>query len=188
MRGLGRRRPSTCDNRSLRLLFTISIAAVLAGCSSVSSSEPARYAMGDRVELGRLVYTVFETRWLPQIGEGPTARIPQNRFFLIRISVGSTGSGEILLPNLSIEDDQGNSYPELTDGEGVPQFIGMLHPVTAAQPVSGNLLFDAPPQHYRLRLWDQDNQHSGLVDIPLSFRSEAPDVPIPSPSDTAVPK
>jgi hypothetical protein len=135
--------------------------------------------MGDRVELGHLVYTVFETRWIPQIGEGPTARVPQNRFFLIRMSVGNTGSSEILLPNLSIEDDQGNSYPELTEGDGVPQFLGMLHPVTAAQPLVGNVLFDAPPQHYRLRLWDQENQHAALVDIPLSFRSETPEVPAP---------
>lgn len=164
-------------------LFPVLIALniVFTGCSALSSSQPRPYAMGDRIELGRLVYTVFETRWLPQIGEGPTARIPQNRFFLIRMSVGNTGSGEILLPNLSIEDDQGNSYPELSEGEGVPQFLGLLHPVTAAQPLAGNVLFDAPPQHYRLRLWDQENQHTALVDIPLSFRSEIPDVPAAEP-------
>jgi hypothetical protein len=144
--------------------------------------------MGDRIELGRLAYTVFETRWLPQIGEGPTAHVPRNRFFLIRMSVGNTGSGEILLPNLSVEDDQGNSYPELSDGDGVPQFLGMLHPVTAAQPLVGNILFDAPPQHYRLRLWDQENQDSALVDIPLSFRSETPDLPAPEPVRSVGPK
>jgi hypothetical protein len=173
---------SNCENSCLRpLLLTLALSFFLAGCSTLSSSRPRPYAMGDRIELGRLVYTVFETRWLPEIGEGPTARIPQNRFFLIRMSVGNTGSGEILLPNVSLEDDQGNSYAELTDGEGVPQFVGMLHPVTTAQPLSGNVLFDAPPQHYRLLLWDQENQHSALVDIPLSFRSETPDVPAPDP-------
>jgi hypothetical protein len=167
--------------RALLTLF-LTVAFALTGCSALSSSQPRPYAMGDRIELGRLVYTVFETRWLPQIGEGPTARIPQNRFFLIRMSVGNTGTGEILIPNLSIEDDTGNSFPELTDGDGVPQFLGMLHPVTTAQPLSGNVLFDAPAQHYRLRLWDQENQRTALVDIPLSFRSETPDVPTP---DTA---
>jgi hypothetical protein len=172
----------------LRPLLTISLALSLTGCSALSSSQPRPYAMGDRIELGRLIYTVLETRWLPQIGAGPTARVPQSRFFLIRMSVGTTGSGELLLPNLSIEDDQGNSYPELGDGEGVPQFVGLLHPVTTAQPLAGNILFDAPPQHYRLLLWDQDNQHTALVDIPLSFRSETPDLPAPDAGNAAVPR
>jgi hypothetical protein len=172
----------SCENSSLRSFLVFAIALALTGCSAVSSSEPRPYAMGDRIQLGRLVYTVFETRWLTQLGEGPAARIPQNRFFLIRMTVGNTGPGEILLPNLSIEDDQGNSYPELSEGEGVPQFVGVLHPVTAAQPAAGNVLFDAPPQHYRLRLWDQENQHSALVDIPLSFRAETPEVAAPEPN------
>lgn len=132
--------------------------------------------MGDRVELGRLVYTVLETRWLPQIGEGPTARVPKNRFFLMRISVASTGKGDLLVPNLSIEDDRGNAYPELTDGEGVSQFLGVLHAVTA-EATSGNTLFDAPPSHHKLRLSDEDGQHTALVDIPLSFGPEVPEIP-----------
>jgi len=132
--------------------------------------------MGDRVELGRLVYTVFETRWLPQIGDGPAARVPQNRFFLIRLSVARTGSGELLVPNMAIEDDRGNAYPELNDGEGVAQFLGVLHPVTA-EGAAGNALFDAPPGHYRLRLSDEEGQRSALVDIPLSFGSELPEIP-----------
>ncbi len=169
----------------MRPLLIVSLALAFAGCSALSSSQPRPYAMGDRIELGHLIYTVLETRWLPQIGEGPTARVPQSRFLLIRMSVGNTGSGELLLPNLSIEDDHGNSYPELSDGEGVPQFVGLLQPITTAQPLAGNILFDAPPQHYRLRIWDQENQHTALVDIPLSFRSETPDIPAP---DGAGPK
>jgi len=132
--------------------------------------------MGDRIELGRLVYTVFETRWLPQIGDGPAARVPQNRFFLIRLSVGKTGDGELLVPNMTIEGDQGNAYQELTDGEGVAQFLGVLHPV-ASEGMVGNALFDAPPGHYRLRLSDDDGQRTALVDIPLSFGAEATEIP-----------
>jgi len=132
--------------------------------------------MGDRIELGRLVYTVFETRWLPQIGDGPAARVPQNRFFLIRLSVGKKGSADLLVPDMAIEDDRGMAYPALSDGEGVAQFLGVLHPVTA-EGAAGTALFDAPPGHYRLRLSDEEGHRTALVDIPLSFGSELPEIP-----------
>jgi len=135
--------------------------------------------MGDRVELGRLVYTVFETRWVSQLGEGPTARVPQHRFFLVRMNVGNTAAAQAIVPNMTIEDDQGNSYPEVRDGEGVPQWIGFLRPVTTLDAASGNVLFDVPPAHYKLRVTDEDSQRAALVDIPLSFRSDAPDLPTP---------
>ena len=152
---------------------------LLTQCSKSPAVEVHTYSMGDRVELGHLIYTVFETRWLPQIGEGPTARIPENRFFLVRMSVGNTGGAEALVPNMTIEDDKGNSYPELTNGEGIPQFLGVLQAVRTAEPASGSALFDAPPAHYKLRLSDENSQHTALVDIPLTFHSESPDVPAP---------
>jgi hypothetical protein len=158
-------------------LSAVAAAGAMSACSASSGSPGHAYAMGERVEVGRLVYTVFETRWLTQIGEGPAARVPQNRFFLVRMSVSNTGDGELLIPNLAVEDDKGNSYPELSDGEGVPQFLGVLRPVTKASAAVGNAVFDAPPQHYRLRLWDEENQRTALVDIPLTFRSDIPEVP-----------
>jgi hypothetical protein len=160
--------------RTTSILFLAALA--LNGCASPTSPRAHTYSMGDRIELGRLVYTVFETRWLPQIGDGPAARVPQDRFFLIRLSVGKTGAGELLAPNMTIEDDRGNAYQELTDGEGVAQFLGVLHPVTSEATV-GNALFDAPPGHYRLRLSDDEGQRTALVDIPLSFGAEATEIP-----------
>lgn len=126
--------------------------------------------MGDRIELGRLVYTVAGTRWLPQIGEGLTARVPRDRFLLIRMTVGSTGAGEALLPNMTLEDDSGRTYPELNEGEGVPDFLGVLRAVTRENAASGNALFDAPPAHYKLRVTDENGQAAALVDLPLTFQ------------------
>jgi hypothetical protein len=159
-------------------LFTVAFLALgLSGCSSESSQPLRTYGMGDRIELGHLVYTVFETRWVPQIGDGATARVPQDRFFLIRLSVGNSGGAEALVPDMTIEDDKGKSYAELTDGEGVPQFQGVLRPVAPTEAVSGNILFDAPPGHYRLHIFDEQSQRAALVDIPLTFHSESPDLP-----------
>ena len=162
---------------SLASFAAICAALAINGCSSSLSPEVRSYAMGDRIVLGRLVYSVFETRWLPQIGDGPTARVPQNRFFLIRMSVGTTAAGEILIPNKTIEDDKGNSYAELSNGEGVPQWLGFLRPVTTSGGTVGNALFDAPPAHYKLHLSDENSQETALVDIPLSFRAETPELP-----------
>jgi hypothetical protein len=158
--------------------LVISVLAIaLSSCSKESAPPVRTYSMGDRVELGHLVYTVYETRWMTQIGAGPTARIPENRFFLVRLSVGNTGSGEVLIPDITLEDDTGTSFPELTDGDGVPDFQGVLRPVSPGESVAGNVLFDAQPGHYKLHIFDEQSQRTALVDIPLSFRSDSPDVP-----------
>jgi hypothetical protein len=136
--------------------------------------------MGERVELGRLIYTVFETQWLTQIGSGPEAKVPQNRFFLVRVSVANSAPGEMLVPTMSIVDDNGNAYPELTNGQGVPQWIGFLRQVKPAEAAQGNVVFDAPPRHYKLRITDENEEKTALVDIPLTFNAETPEVPIPS--------
>jgi len=157
----------------------LSACLVSAACSDISAPEVRTYGMGDRIELGKLVYNVIETRWLPQIGEGPTARIPRDRFLMLRMSIGNSGAGELLIPNLTLEGDKGDTYPQLSDGNGVPQFLGPLRPVTTAESASGNILFDAPAAHYKLRISDETGRRTALVDIPLAFRSETPDIPPP---------
>jgi hypothetical protein len=71
-------------------------------------------------------------------------------------------------------DDNGQTYPELTDAHDVPQWIGALRTVKPAEAAQGNLVFDVPPRHYRLQVPDEDNQAAALIDIPLSFGSELP--------------
>ena len=75
------------------------------------------------------------------------------------------------------EDDNGATFPELSSGEGVPQFIGYLRSVKPAESQQGNALFDAPPRHYKLRIADETGEKVAYVDIPLNFVSETPDLP-----------
>lgn len=162
------------------LVRLAAVAAVLvwSGCSSNSSRPVRTYVMGDRVELGHMVYTVYETRWLTQIGDpGPNARIPQNRFLLVRMTAGTTETSEVFVPNMSVEDDSGKSYPEVRNGEGVPQWMGFLHAVSTDTPASGNVAFDVPPAHYKLHLADENSDNTATVDLPLTFRSDAPELP-----------
>jgi hypothetical protein len=162
----------------LLLAAVVAAASLVASCDSGERSFPVRtYALGERIALGHLVYVVFETQWLTQIGEGVDARVPQHRFFLVRLSTVNSLGSDVIVPNLVLEDDNGNTYPELSSGEGVPQYIGYLRSVKPAQSAHGNALFDAPPRHYKMKIADETGDKIAYVDIPLNFVSETPDVP-----------
>lgn len=157
------------------------IAALLFGSSSCGDKEftVRTYQMGDRVALGHLIYIVFDSQWLTQIGEDTSARIPQNRFFLVHVSVTNSGGDKIVAPTLTLEDGNGGGIPELSNGEGVPQWIGYLRQINPAESAQGNLVFDVPPKRYKLRVTDEEGDHAALVDIPLNFGNENPDIPNP---------
>ncbi len=136
--------------------------------------------MGSRVETGHLIYTAYETQWMPQIGAGDTARVPKKRFFLIRLSAVNSGSEDMYVPSVSLVDDQGQTVDELSDGDQVPQWVGFVRKAKPADSVSGNVIFDAEPKHYRLRVTDENGEKPALIDIPLNFNADAPPAPLSS--------
>ena len=153
---------------------------VLSACTA-KPKPPRTFPLGDKITVGHLVYAAYETQWLPQIGRGPDARIPQSRFFLVRISITNSSGASITSPNLSIVDDNGNTYEELSDGTGVPQWIGYIRQINEGDTLQGNLVFDVPPRHYKLRVTDEDVQRASLIDLPLEFEpAAAPDFPTKS--------
>ena len=168
-------------------IFLAVLVVGLAGCSSEQAESPVRqYSMGEKVPVGRLTYTVFETQWATHFGAGVDSRVPQNRFFLVRLTAVNGGSAEAPVPNFTIEDDSGHTYSELSDGDGVPQWIGYLRSVKPADFVQGNAVFDAPPGHYRLRVTD-NQRNAALVDMPLTFGAETPEVAPVAPDFTKDP-
>src|SRR5664279_1339062 len=87
--------------RQLRFLMLLAVAAAACLLSFCGDSEekayPVRtYNMGEKVTLGHIVYTVFETQWLTHIGAGADARVPQHRFFLVRLSALNSLSSDII--------------------------------------------------------------------------------------------
>ena len=66
--------------------------------------------MGERIELGNLAYNVYESRWQTQLGEAPSARVPERRFFLVKFSVTNTGAAEVMAPVLTVTDAKGTKY------------------------------------------------------------------------------
>ena len=158
---------------------SVAAALFLSACSEDKAYPVRTYSMGERVDLGHIVYTVFETQWLTQIGEGPDARIPRNRFFLVRMSAANSLGTAVMVPSVSVEDDSGSSYPELSSDVGAPQWMGFLRNVKAAESTQGNVVFDAPPRHYKLRIADETGDRIAYIDIPLSFGAETPELVTP---------
>ena len=169
--------------RSIPILAVVTSALLLSACSRGSSYPVRSYALGEKASLGHIIYTVYETQWVPQLGEPPAARIPEHRFFLVRMNAVNSGGEDVTVPNVTIEDDKGNSFPELRDGDGAPQWIGYLRRVKPAESAQGNLLFDAPPAHYKLRVTDENEEHAAYIDIPLSFGAEMPTSEAPVPGE-----
>jgi len=173
--------------RRVPFLAAASAAVFLIGCSDNGTGlgvfvigGPKRYPMGDKVEVGHVTYRVLETQWMTQIPQDPTPRIPQNRFLLVRVSAANGGGGDASVPGLTLVADDGKTYSELSAGEGVPQWIGMLRKVKPADSLQGNVVFDAPPRHYNLRVTDENSDTAALIDLPLNLTPEAPpQIPIP---------
>jgi len=143
----------------------------LTGCSN-APVKLRTAALGDRIELGHIIYTIYDTQWLTQIGQGVEAKIPQNRYFLIRISAANSSNSPVMIPAMKLEDEQGKTYDELSDGTGVPNWLGLLREVKTAEAAQGIIAFDVLPKHYKLRISDENEQDAVLVDIPLTLGSD----------------
>lgn len=156
-----------------RAFFVIPVVVLVAGCSIGSKKNAQTFAAGDKVTVGPLVYNVIDTQILTQLGDDPgTVRSPQNRFYLMTISVSNSSTDDLAIPGLTLVDDSGKEYPEVADGTNVPKWLGIVRRVGGAQTEQGNILFDAPAEHYRLRLTDETDERQLFADIPLSFVHE----------------
>ncbi len=163
----------------------LALAAVLAalgtaGCSSGSKYDVRTYRLGERVQLGNLIYNVYDSQWMTQLGDAPTPRIPDQRYFLVRVSVTNAGPSDVMVPVMSVSDENGANYTELSTGDNVPQWIGLLRRVKPAESLQGNIVFDCPPRSYKLRVSDETENKTALVEIPLTFGSETPELPAPA--------
>jgi hypothetical protein len=142
---IGVRRAVTC--------CAVILVCCLAGCSQRNSAQ-IDYQMGDKATLGPLVYNVIDTNWKPQLGDPFQLRLPQQRFLLIKLSVTNGGGSELSIPLLTLENSAGQTFEELSDGQGVDNWFGLLRDISPAQTLQGQLLFDVPLGDYRLRITD----------------------------------
>jgi len=86
------------------------------------------------------------------------------------------------MPSFKLTEDSGQTYNESMDGQGIPYWLGMVRKLKPADTMEGNILFDAEPKSYKLRLEDETSSEVALVEIPLRFDADKPIMP--SPIDT----
>lgn len=145
----------------------------------VKPAPPANvFHMGDKVQVGPLVFTVIEADWRAQLLEGAQIRAPSHRFLIIRLSVTNGGSETLSIPALKLMDDTGRVYAESLDGQAVPAWLGLIRKLKPVDTLEGNILFDVAPKSYKLKLDDDTNQGAAaMVELPLRFGLERPEVP-----------
>jgi len=138
------------------------------GCT-FKKKEVRTVQLGEKAEIGPFIYRAYETQWPISLGD----RIASNRFFTIKVSILNSGSADATIPSFDVVDDQGNSYPELSDGAGVERWLGLTRKAGVGQTEQGSVVFDVAPKHYRLRVADE-NDNFMYIDIPLNLNSEEP--------------
>lgn len=167
----------------------------LAGCSgdSPSRSEQVRVVpAGEKAPAGHLTYSVLDSQILTQV-DAETPRVPKERFIVVQLAVNNSGNSDANIPGVVLESDSGATYNELTDGNGIQGFLGVLRHVGPGQTARGAIAFDAPAAHYRLRFADENAENEILADLPLTYAHEkvnnavvpAGDMPDLAPAPTA---
>jgi hypothetical protein len=160
--------------------FAVPFILFLGGCGKQQQPR-SEFAMGERVPIGQLTYSVVEAAWKTQLGESFKVRNPEQRFLLIKVSVTNGTGKDVSIPLLTLEGTNGQTYRELADGEGVENWFGLLRTISPGQTQQGNVVFDVPLTSYKLRLPDiNDSGFEGYASVQIPLRMDA-DLPIQSP-------
>ena len=133
------------------------------------------FRMGERATVGKLIYNVTEAQWKTNLGEGSTARVPDHRFLIVRLTVTNSGTEQIGMPLLKLYDATGTEYIERDNGDGVEGWMGFLRTLNGVETREGALLFDVAPASYKLQVTDggdTENEVVAYVDIPLQLESD----------------
>lgn len=146
--------------------------ASLTACSDPKAAAESRtYQMGERVDVGGVVYTVLESEWRAAIGEGAGAMIPKDRFLILRVTITNGAGQPANLPFLHLEGaKQPDGVMEVDNAKGLAGWLGLVRIIPPAQTEEGKLVFDVPPASYKLRVSNGsgDNEVTRLVEIPYN--------------------
>jgi hypothetical protein len=145
----------------------------LPACSSTPARHTTVYQAGEKAAVDKLTYAVIDSQIHPRLGDDPAnPRVPENRFYAVQIAISSGASEEVPIPAMTLVDDSGKTYSELADGSGLSHWLGVVRRVSPAQTERGEVLFDAPAAHYKLRLTDENDKEEVYIDLPLNFVHE----------------
>jgi hypothetical protein len=150
-------------------------------CSSCKSGAKEEnpfvgsYSMGEKVRVGPFLYSAVEAQWLTKVGQDPEARIPKNRFLVLKLAVTNAGNSDEPIPILDVQDSKGQSTAEVMEGmSDVPEwFAPLLRTLKPIQTQQGSVVFDVPFGAYKLRVTDGaevGKERFALIDIPIQIK------------------
>ncbi len=169
-----------CPHGAYRTAAVLLLLLAAGGCTQENRTVRI-YAMGERAEAGPLIYNVLESEWRARLGEGAQVRIPQHRFLLLRLSITNSGANTVSAPRVALVARSGAEYDELTDSEGVDDWLGLLRRLKPAETAVGRVLFDAPRGDYQLRVsddaFDPADARLAMIQIPLRMEAKSDFLP-----------
>lgn len=149
-------------------------AALLTSCKPPKTKINRKTTpLGERAEVGSLVFLALETKWSTQFGEVPRIRVPKSHFLSIRISITNQGGSSAGCPLLSLVDDADQRFPEVDDAKEVDGWLGLVRIIQPGNTEFGWIVFDVTPSNYALRLSDgnAENEKVGYIELPLRLDS-----------------
>ncbi len=160
--------------RQLILTATVLCALVAAGCGKkVDTSVIGTFRMGERVQIGSMVYTVLEAQYRPALNDSGTGKPPKNRYLFVRLSATNSGGDLAGAPPFTLLAADGTQHQEVTEGlEEVTGHLGKMRMIQPAQTEQGYVIFDVPMAAYKLLISDGGDPGSekfAQVDLPVTL-------------------
>ena len=131
--------------------------------------------MGDRAVAGPITYSGLTAEYRTEL---PEAKEPQkNRYLVIFLSATNGGGEEVMLPHTRLIAADGTEYPELTEIEGMSQWMGVLRRVAPSSTEQGYVVFDVPVAAYKLQVssgGDPEKEQIAHIEIPTKIVPTTP--------------
>lgn len=162
-------------SRSTFLRCAITTAVVLQFSCSSGKPLAATYAIGQKVQVGKLFYQVLEAQWITELKGAKQP--PKNRILQLFLTVTNSGAQQASLPFLRLIDAKGNEIPEVSELEGNPRWLGALRRMEPALTEEGYVYFDVPVAAYKLEVIDNSNaedEKTAFIEIPASLSPPPP--------------
>lgn len=150
------------------------LCGLTAGCGKTGNPDIlGTFRMGEKVQMGPLVYTILEAQWKTALTDAGEGRPPKNRYLFVRASVTNGGGTAQPIPAFELRGSNAQTFREVTEGlTDVPQWLGVLRTVQPAQTEQGYVIFDAPMAAYRLAISDggePGSEKHALVEMPVQL-------------------
>ncbi|MCC6537513.1 MAG: DUF4352 domain-containing protein [Bryobacterales bacterium] len=156
--------------RTICAAAAVFLVTVLAGCTR----QQQVHQLGDKVQVGGVLYSVIDAEWVNELNSGGgLPRTPQHRFLVVQLSMSNVGNKETTLPLLHVVKPDNTELLELSEGQGIESWLGILRTLNPTETKVGRIVFDVPQGAYNLRLTDggdPDTEKTAVVALPAKSK------------------